>query len=196
MSRNLDSSLSAALRSNSIVPVLLADLTFKSGVSYCWTGIGNLAYNGNTYTGIGNLGRISAISEGSSVKADGIEVTLSGVGYMPLQTGGTSAVALAVNEAMSDYKMGGAAKIRFGLLNNGVLIGSPYLIFSGQMDQPSIDINPVAGTITIAIENKLSNLLRPTARRYTAADQHIQYPNDTGFNFVEMLNDVALRWHT
>jgi hypothetical protein len=102
------------------------------------------------------------------------------------------------NDAMNDYALGAPAQVYFGLFNGatGSLVGNPYMIFSGQMDQPTIDMSTQTASITIALENKLSNLSRPTARRYTAADQHLQYPDDTGFNFVEILNDIALRWGT
>jgi hypothetical protein len=362
VSRNLDSSLKAALSNQVISPVVLVSLTFKSGPVYVWSGVGDLVFNGNTYKGVGQLGKISPISEGSDVKADGMEVTLFGIGLSPFPppagaspppgvtppvtvpagqhvaylppsevaftqdpgfggvatgsvspSGGFGAMFLPfggvfetgisltfrgfdasslppdamlhsayvmadltqspegdvyfqgflpgingpahasiapthatidalslffgmqhtpippggglfggplsppstytvdnllvavyytlpdtasslVNDAMADYLVGAPAKIYFGLFSEGALVGTPYLIFSGQIDQPTIDVSAQSSAITIALENKLSNLLRPTARRYTSADQHLKYPDDIGLNWVEMLNDVALRW--
>lgn len=366
MARNLNTTLKAALSDQVISPVVLANLTFKSGPVYVWSGVGDLVFNGNTYKGVGQLGKISSISEGSDVKADGMEITLFGIGLSPFpdpsappappdvtppvtvppgqlvaylspanvtsvqdagyggaaiggsspSTGGYGSLVLAdggsfetgisltfdtfdatgslpagaviqsaygmahlihgsvndvvqeggfastaintdahyyssvtptiagidaasftfkmqytlvppgggifigpltdstyeienllvavyytlptasslVNDAMADYLVGAPAKIYFGLISNGVLVGVPYLIFSGQIDQPTIDVSVQSSAITLALENKLSNLLRPTARRYTASDQHIKFPDDSGFNFVEILNDVSLRW--
>ncbi len=31
-------------------------------------------------------------------------------------------------------------------------------------------------------------------RRYTTSDQMYYYPDDSGFNWVETLNDIALLW--
>jgi hypothetical protein len=363
VARNLDGSLKAALSDQIISPVVLACLTFKSGPIYVWSGVGDLLFNGNTYKGVGQLGKISSISEGSDVKADGMEVTLFGIGLSPFPppappvvppdvtppvtvppgqyvvylapskldlvqdpgyggvaaggvspSGGFGSLDLAdggsfetgisltysgfdagqipdgaiinnayataqltqgtdndlvnnasfgitpgatgtfyypfstlpadinaavfkfkmqetlvppgggifigpnadsnltvsslliavyytlatasslVNDAMADYLVGAPAKIYFGLISNGVLVGTPYLIFSGQIDQPTIDVSVGSSAITLALENKLSNLLRPTARRYTSGDQHIKYPSDSGFSWVEMLADTALRW--
>lgn len=393
MSRNLNGSLAAALTNSLISPVLLAALTFNSGVMYVWTGVGSFVYEGNTYIGVGDLVKVSPVSEGSSVKADGMEVTLNSIGKSPFGNswvppgvsnpvsvpmgqfvawsvptsyvetvgsfgivnanaavpsnntpahafiekwnsnplspgpvdaviwegftvpdlpagavvqgiypvvlsrfenegdsginvwlwagvqgvagfnstgiplgptgsfnylvtalgdgpGGTQPIAqyesivsqgssladlpnlligagLAdtenasilsiievsfvgfavyytapdnvpslLAEAMDDLQMGAPVEIWFGLMSDGALIGSPYLIFAGQVDQPTTEVSTQGASITLALENKLSNLLRPTARRYTAADQHLQYPDDIGFNWVEMLNDVALRWGT
>lgn len=355
MSRNLDTSLAAALPNTSIMPVVFAALTFQSGVVYVWTGVGDFVFNGNTYEGVGSLGKISSISEGVDVNAAGISVTLSGIGTEAVapssppagisppvtvpagqyvawsypsavagysdaphgtvdaqltestmvrysaggdvfngthtvwsafntptlpadavivglyatafvsgtpggaftnnsfgapntppsssfsgqyhQIVGTTLVGLdavtlnagmaasleqpdfdqtlqvnnpciavyytsasdaysITNDAMLDYQLGGPAQVWFGLLDNGELIGTPYLIFSGQMDQPEVSIDTTTASITIALENRLVNLGRPTARRYTSADQHLSYPDDIALNWVEILNDIALSWGT
>ena len=48
--------------------------------------------------------------------------------------------------------------------------------------------------IALKLESRLSNLQRASMRRYTAADQSLYYPTDSGFSWVEQLNDQALRW--
>lgn len=425
MSRNLDPSLQAALPNGLISPAVLAALTFKSGIMYAWSGVGDLVYAGNTYKGVGMLGKVSPVQEGTDVKADGMTVMLSGIqlaalvnnpppagltppttppagtyiawaaptrasavegpgggttatlsggrvvldyisglgeqsaeaiwsGFIPpslpadavitgiypvcvassvvsgipgilgssfglpggtfssaqfsgislgtteaaitsasvnvsltggengvQQTVNVTAVALAIyytsasnavsalNEALADIQLGAPAKIYFALLSTGngtlavtgsttsgsnsvpvsstagiavgmsisgagipggttvtavgsgtltlsanatatatgvaltvgpvpygTVLGAPYLIFSGQIDQPTVDIDTETISITLALENRLTNLARPSSRRYTAADQHIAYPDDIGFNWVEALNDIAERWGT
>jgi hypothetical protein len=109
-------------------------------------------------------------------------------GYIPPTT--TS----LVYEALNDIRVGGPAKIWFGLMANGAFLGAPYLVFSGTVDKPTVNIGPKTSSIILALENRLVNLQRPTMRRYTAADQHLAYPTDSAFNWVEELNDSAWRW--
>jgi hypothetical protein len=364
MSRSIDSTLAAGLAGPNIQPFILAALTFRSGTVYVWSGVGNLTFGGNTYLGVGSLGTISAISEGTSVQADGMTVTLSGIplqqgipvyipataapwapgltgnsaynyGYIPtplpwgatapvvvplsltegqsiiitaygsittntnysplessgipvgttgaytagnawpsgfdgiwgpyaltcvpgasasgpIATGGlmgaftdsdgnvvepvaigtgatltvpsgatqlqlgindnvyqdntggfTATVAIAgsipissslLNEALTDVQIGAAAKIYFGLMSGGAILGTPYLVFSGTVDKPTVKVGTDTMTISLALENRLVNLQRANQRRYTSADQRLHYPTDTGFNWVEPLNDRALRW--
>jgi hypothetical protein len=352
MSRNLDTTLAPALANPLITPAIFVSLTFQSGVFYVWNGIGNYVLNGNTYTGVGTLGKISAIQEGSDVEAQGLTVTLSGIGTSPFNAddtppgitppvtiptgqsvawsfptsvfsytgengncmgagtltsgtlsvsvsesfnsaggvnwsgfqvpdipagavidaiypvlvidfngaGGGASAAIAtpvytgssaisgqfngvsvgntaeeligysldcsilstldlgsinavanisfiglavyysgstasvIADALADIQLGGPAQIYIGLMQNGSLIGTPYLAFSGQVDQPTIDTGVDTTSISLALENRLVNLARPTARRYTSADQHLKYPDDIGLNWVEVLNDMALRW--
>lgn len=360
MSRNLDPTLAASLSAGVIQPVVFVQITFNSGTEYVWSGIGDFDFNGHTFSGVGNLGSIGPIAEGSAVKADGTSVTLSGIGlsqigvpappvtppappftpgpgesvawsyptlgndsggggfsfspsvfnaFLGCSGGGSStlyegtlgitngdsfcptvmlewggfmlppeipagatitraypvvlysvnpgafhevsaspggiitgttgtdiapninpviaaqiqntlpgAFTLIMNvtfigvavyylgtpqtvtsliyEALRDVRMGAPAKIWFGLMANGSLIGTPYLVFSGTVDKPNVQIDEKTASITLALENRLVNLQRANQRRYTAADQKLAYPTDMAFNWVESLNDIALRWGT
>ena len=98
-------------------------------------------------------------------------------------------------ECMADIQLGAPAKIWIALLAGGTtLIGAPYLWFSGAVDKPVFSTGGDTMTIALALENKLINLARPSMRRYTSADQRLEYPTDTAFSWVEQLNDQALIW--
>ena len=182
MPRSLDPSMQAALANGVIYPAILAQLTFKSGVQYVWTGIGPLLYDAQTYVGVGSLASIGTVTEGVEVRADGTSIGLSGIDPTLFAA------------SMDDIQLGAPAKIYFALLSQGVVIGAPYLLFSGQMDKPTVNTGPEAITINIALESRMSNLQRASQRRYTNADQRVKYPDDTGFVWVEKMNDIALVW--
>jgi hypothetical protein len=183
MPRNLDPATLAELSAGNVSPAFLVSLHFKSGVAYVWSGIGPIAYGGNTYQGVGSLGEISAISEDSEISARGIVLTLSGIDRTLWA------------DCMSDIQIGAPASVLFGLLTAGLqFIGSPYTIFGGIVDQPKISVGGDTLSISLALENNLIDLKRASNRRYTAADQRLRYPTDIGFNWVEVLNDIALRW--
>ena len=174
--------MSAALDAGAIAPVILVMLTFRSSTRYVWSGVGILAYNGNNYFGAGSLGEMGTVQEGIDVKASGTTLTLSGID------------ATFMAECATDIQLGAPAKIWFGLFANGSIIGTPYLLYSGTVDKPKITLGGEKMSITLALENKMINLQRASNRRYTSADQRLQYPTDTAFSWVEMLNDQALKW--
>ncbi len=180
--RNLDPSMSKALSAGLIMPVILVMLTFKSKTQYVWSGTGTLVFDSQPYLGIGSLGSIAAISEGTTVNADGTTVTLSGIDPSLLA------------ESLTDIRLGAPAKIWFALMTNGALIGSPYLVFSGLVDQPVVQTGVETITISLKLENRLVDLARASMKRFTSADQQLKYPDDTGFNFVEITSDIALKW--
>src|SRR5882757_6985260 len=122
MSRQLNSSMAAALATGNISPFFMAELSFKTQQQYVWTGVGNLVWNFITFTGIGSAAKIGTIQEGTDFHAYGTTVTLSGI----------DPVLLA--ECMTDMVPGAQATLWLGLLANGAIIGSPYQLFNGTMD--------------------------------------------------------------
>jgi hypothetical protein len=189
MARDLDSSLATALGAGVVVPIFLAMLTFRSATRHVWSGVGELVVDAQTYTGVGSLASIGGISEGISVQADGTTVTLSGLEAMI----GESPDFLS--ECLGDIRSQAPAKLWFGLLDGATLI-EKYMIFSGVIDKPSINVDPGAISITLALESKLLDLGRASARRYTSADQNLDFPDDSGFDWQEILNDISLQWGT
>lgn len=185
MSRQMDSVMVANLPNKLIYPVIFVDLTFRSSTQYVWSGIGNFNFAGQTYVGVGSLGKIGVIAEGSEINAQGTSVQLSGIDTALLQ------------DCLTDIQLGAPAKISFGLLNaNATLIGVPYTVFAGQVDKPTIEIGGKTLSITLALENRLVDLSRPSLTRYTSADQRLVYPTDISMSWVEQLNDLALSWGT
>jgi hypothetical protein len=183
VTRNVSSPMLSSLTGSPIRPGFLAALTFRSTTEYVWTGVGNLVYGGNTYRGVGSMGKIGSISESTELRADGAAVTLSGIDPALLA------------ESLTDIQIGAPASIYFALFDNALnIIGTPYPLFVGTVDQPVVQIGIDKLQISLKLENKLANLQRANMRRYTSADQGLYFPADTAFNFVELLNDQALKW--
>jgi hypothetical protein len=184
MSRALDPSMAAALSSGLIQPFFMAELSFKSQMQWVWTGVGNLVWNSQTFVGVGSVAKIGTIQEGTDVHAYGTTVTLSGIDPVLL------------GECMTDMEPGAQATLWLGLMANGTIIGSPYQLFSGVMDQPTVSVGTDTISITLALETKMLDLSRASNRRYTSADQRLYHPTDSAFGWVEPLNDQADVWGT
>lgn len=183
MSRNANASLVTALSGNAVNLILMVDITFSSGTQYVWSGVGDLTYNGNTYVGVGDFGGIGDIQESTKVLALGTTLTLSGIDTALL------------NDCLSDIQIGAPVNIYLGALDDtGAIVGTPYIIFGGTVDKPSIQTGPKTVAISLGAENKLYNQSRATCRRYTSADQRRYYPTDIAFQWVPSLNNRALRW--
>ena len=183
MPRDISSPMLASLTTNIIRPGFLARIQFRTATEYIWTGVGNLSYAGNVYRGVGSLGKVGSISEATDVRAIGTTVTLSAIDPALL------------SECLNDIQLGAPAAVYFALFDAALnILGVPYPLFIGTVDQPVIQIGINEMAISLKLENKLANLQRANMRRYTAADQRIYFPNDTAFNWVELLNDLALKW--
>ncbi len=182
----LDPSFAAALSAGVLVPAFFAKLTFASGTYYAWSGYGNIVWNGQTFLGVGQLAEVGKVKESDDVRAEGMTLKLSGID------------AALLGDCLNDIVALAPATVWIGLFNQttGSLIGTPATLFDGVVDVPTISPGTDEISITLNLENRMILLQRASARRYTTADQHISYPDDTSMGWVESLNDQALIWGT
>lgn len=167
----------------SLRPRLLAKLEFDSGDVRVWSGVGDLSFGGETYTGVGDLGGVSAVEEKTATNATGLVYTLSGVP--------SALVSIALREHYQDRP----ATLWFGALDaSGALIADPYQAHAGRMDQMTLEEGGETATIRLSCESHLIDLERPRERRYTPEDQQDEYANDTLFVNVAGLQDAQVPW--
>lgn len=183
MSRSLTSTMETATEADLVRPILLCQLAFDTGNLNLWNGIGDLTVDSVDYVGAGTLLGVGAVEESSELQANGITLTLSGV-TSPL-----------ISKARDEDYQGRELKVLLGALNstNGV-IADPVVIFSGFMDTMTIKDGGEFATIAVTAENRLIEFERSRARRYTAEDQKIDYPNDKGLEFVAELSEKEIVW--
>ena len=187
MSRTLTSGMTTVTTADVVRPAYFVRMVFDSGESpnvlNLWNGMGDLAFGGNTYTGVGDLLSISQITETADIQATGINVSLTGVK--------SSFIVIAKDH---DYQ-GRALTVSLGAFDaSGSLIADPVIVFSGFMDTMTISENGAYSTISISVENKLIAFERSKVRRYTAEDQKIDHPTDKGFEFVTAIVQKDIIW--
>lgn len=187
MSRTLTSGMIGVTTADVVRPAYFVRMQFDSGDSpsylNVWSGVGNLAFGGNTYTGIGDLLSISEIIESADISAAGVNISITGI----------QSAFLAI--AKDHQYQGRPLTIYLGAFDaSGSLIADPATMFSGFMDTMTISESGESSTITVAVENKLIAFERSKIRRYTAEDQKIDHPTDKGFEFVTAIVEKEIMW--
>ena len=205
MSRDLSTALSSSLEDNVVYPFFAIELQFDSpNTLRLWTGYGTLVFEGVSYYGTGELLGISTVEETIEMAAKGATLTLSAVP--------SEVISLALQEPYQ----GRVCKIYFGMFSTDTLLqedGTSYIllqdgakirlesqetglteVFTGYMNQMSIEEGPETSTIQLSVENKLVDLERPRVARYTSAYQKNKFAGDLGLDFVESLQDQKLVW--
>ena len=168
-------------------PAFFARLTFADDadnpVVRVWSGIGTINYGGFDYIGVGDLGSISPVVETTETQAQGITLQLSGI---PSEL---------LSDSMNHLNAGGVMNLHMGFLDpNGLLIDTPIMVYSGLMDQVSIKMGPKTATITIAVENRLSQLQRSRGWLYTDQAQRQISSDDDGLKWVAVTSDIFIHW--
>ena len=183
MPRTLTVPFLAATQATLLRPALFIEAHFTSGPLYAWSGFGSITWNSQTWTGIGTLGSVSTIEEGSTVEAKGITLTMSGI----------DATLLA--DVLGEFQVGLPAIVSLGLFDStGALIADPVTSWSGRMDQPTIDVDGTTATIAINCESRLLDMNVAVDRRYTNEDQQLDHPGDRGLEFVNSIQEVVIYW--
>jgi len=195
MPRTLTPAMVTALCSPTKRVALLCQMQFGDNTVACWSGIGPLTWNSITFTGVGGLASVSTISEDSTVEAQSVSISLTGI------------PSTLMSEILYEVRVLGTVSIWLALFDNtGTLISTPVCSYQGKMDVPSIEDNGQTCTVSISLENVLVDLNRPCFRRYTNDDQQIDLAAtltrlslspttvDTGFRFVPGVQELISFW--
>lgn len=183
MARNLAAAALGEVLAQVKTVVLFFEGVFASGTVRLWSGFGDIAWNGQTWTGIGDLGGVSPILETADVQANGVRVTLSGI------------PAASISLALQEARRGQSGTLWLAFLDAaGTVVADPYMAFSGRLDQPQIEDGGTTATISIAYENRLIDLERPRERRFDHQDQQIDHPGDRGFEYVASIQEWNGKW--
>jgi hypothetical protein len=197
MPRSLTSGVLAAIAASAVSPAFFVEIAFANETLYMWSGVGTItppgpASNplatfpyGETWQGMGWLGKVSNIPQTSKIQAQNITLALSGI------------PAGLMVEASQQVRMNGVATVWIGFFNSsGALIEDPVQVFLGGLDVPSLTDNGDTCTIEITCENPLLTLNLAPNRQFDDADQQIYFPGDLGLSFVDALVELQLLWPT
>ncbi len=183
MSRVLTPEVAAALADRDLRPVILFEGEFASGWVRFWSGLGEILWAGETWTGAGTLLGLGAIEETSAVVAGGTSVSLSGV------------PSALVQRAIAEARQGLPGRVWIGLLTEArEIIADPVLAFAGRLDVPEITDDADACRITITYESRLIDLNTAREWRYTHESQQALHPGDLGFEYVTAIQDREIKW--
>lgn len=195
MPRSLSAAVLAAIAQGTVYLTVFAELAFADNTLYVFSGVGSFTPAGppanpastfpygQTFTGLGQMGKISEIPQTNKIQAQNIVLGLSGI------------PANLVAEAVSQVRIAGTATLWLGFFDaNGNLLTDPVQIFSGAMDVPTLTDSGETCDISITCENPLISLNLAPNRRFDDPDQQIYFPGDLGFSFVEALTNLQLFW--
>jgi len=183
--RNMTDAAAAQTVARQIRCALFAELHFLSSIERVWSGYGPLAWNGYNWLGLGTLGQVSMVTEDTQLNAQTFTISLSGVDNRLL------------SEALTEVRQGQPVKFWLAFFDNaGNIVDAPILCYAGRMDQPTILEGTDTSTISIAVENRLSDLQRRIERRFTDRDQRLEYPADTGLAYIAWTMDWNGAWGT
>ena len=188
MTRDLTTAAQDASQAGVVRPVMLVELDFPSGFVRVNSTDRTIALDPGgspsqeeDFLGVGRLGGVSTVGESSELQASGVKLSLSGIP--------PAHIAAAFERAQ-----GRPGRIWLGFLDESYrLVVDPVLVFSGLIDETTIDLGALA-KVTLSVENRMIAWERPKVRRYTNEDQQQRFADDKFFEFVNPTVEKELLW--
>lgn len=182
MSRILTARMAAALKDGS-PRIGLAEIGHPSGTFRGWTGVGQLAYDGHTWTGMGTLGRVSPLRQASALEIQDVVFELSGVD--------TDSLA-----KLSGSVKGYVGKLWLACLDDKErVIPDPYLLCESELDVQDFAADE-SGSCTIKITGHTGfwSLERELNEVWSPENQKLRFPGDTGLDLLPTLENQDIGW--
>lgn len=183
MPRELSAGFADAIVQQTVHVAFAVQFDFDSGITRLWTGVGTLAWNAQSWFGVGQFGGISPIEEASDVSARGITLSLSGIP--------SSLISLALAEP---YR---GRKVTLWTLvtdDTGTSVLYSYESFSGKLDTMTIEDHGDTSVIKVTAENEFLDFERAPGTRYTNEEQQRRFAGDLFFDRTAVLSEKPLYW--
>lgn len=182
--RGFSQAIIDALSDDETRTLALIRLDFASGLVLAHNRLGEIVYNSETYIGLGNLGSISAVSEGSELRPYTLRLGITGIPANLLAT------------ALNDEYQGRDADIFLAMLDdqNQMIDGGPFIQIRYRMDYMEGQASESDGALSLTLQTRLSDWALPRIGRYTDQNQQSRFPGDLGLEFIAETSDKEINW--
>ena len=162
---------------------VLCEIDHPHGLVNVWTGSGTLSYEDKLWKGVGHIAAISGVEETSEVIVSEVRSALTNVPESELDI------------AQADIKGRRQMVWWAGMTEDRRVIPDPILITQVDLDYPQV-VTDDQGVHTVVIVGQTGFwvLERASEHAWTPEEQHLDYPDDTGFDLVADLVDKEVPW--
>lgn len=167
------------LAGEAVEPVAFVMLDFEGDPKFLHTSLGIIAWGGEDWYGIGNIGRIDPISDR--------------LGYAPAR------FRLSLSPVAEEYLSSSLQENTWGRLcelyagswdpDNASLYSDPGLLIRGRMGPPEIVVGGPNSGVSVVVEDIRALLDRVNGLRATMADHQLESAGDTFYEWLPKMLD-------
>lgn len=179
--RELTATNIAQVDSNYLHEVVLVKLDFDEPV-YAHSGYGNIAFEANTYVGVGDFGGISETKESELLAPTPLTLELSAINDLLLTESLDAGTYRDVVTVFLGFRQ-----------DDGTLYDDPLVHWKGWFETASIESGD-QNKITVTAQHDLTSLEEVDGSRYSDEDQKQRQAADDGLEFVTAMSTLKLVW--
>ena len=181
MSRTIAAANITQIDSGHVQMVVLVKLEFDAP-AYLHSGIGSITYDGNVYTGVGNLGSIDGVEESEDLAPAPFRLSISGIDSSFLAEGLDSGNYGDVITIYRGYRK-----------DDGTLEADPWVATRGKLEYSQV-IRGEQNAVQITVQHDLALLNEIAGDRWTHEDQTAKFAGDQGLEYVHEMAGLKLLW--
>lgn len=181
----------AAVLSSTVRAATLVEMQFASATTRIWNGAGAVTVAGVGWDGIGAMGSIDGLQQSREPTSSKVTLRLSGA----------TPEMLATAKGTVDDVRGRHCYIWDQLFNDEWQpIGARIPLFWGVMQRINIvrdeatEFSGGSRVCELEVENPFAARARPSAGRFTDADQQSRHPGDRFFRFIPSQRSQVVVW--
>ena len=150
---------------------------------YVWGGVDDLVWDGDTYQGVGSLGKVEAVKSDAKGTLNSLQLGLTGL---------PEGLVMDIRELSYAGKSG---KVWVGLFDADLnQIGDPVLMFAGEISTMTLSDGPGEQQISVELESRMSILRRVMPAFRSDEDHQRRHHGDKFFSFVPSVINKTVYW--
>lgn len=186
MSRGIGAATQTWAADRYVKAAIFVEAEFAAGTVRACNAAKSVDWNGYTWTGAGQVGKIEPIVDSLSNEVSGVALELS---HVPA---GMLATALDPTNYFNRR-----CTIWFAPLTDAEVVDvsrPPFMLFRGRMDTMPIAIGDEFGVIRLTVESLDIDWNRGRETRYTDAEQQYRATGDRFFKWVNAIQSRPIAW--
>lgn len=177
-----DAALLDQLNQDSVNLALAVSIDYPVlGMVRTHSGVGDLEISGHMYSGVGQLGEVSPVSQGSESQPGELTLTLSGLDGSLL------------TEVMNTRCQGAKIKVWLVVLNDDHQAQGAALLFTGRLSTQRI-AHGETSTIEVVAVDRMADWQRVSADRFSDESHQQRHPGDRLFRYVSQMVERPIYW--
>ena len=177
----IDPALQQMLQKDTVRPLMLLEIAFKNGVTRVHSGLGEILFEGETFLGLGDIGKVSVIRQESGDSPDRLNLTLS------------SFDDTVRGEALEARYVGQPVKLWLAVLDEDYRIQASQMIWRGSISDGGVQVGET-NQITLTVSNRLEDWDKARPDRYTDESHQSRHPGDRFFIYVPVMAEYPIYW--
>lgn len=161
--------------------VMAVEILYSSVPVRAHSGVGTYVIDGQSYTGVGQLGGISAIPQTSKTSPSNVELTMSGLD------------PTLVAQTLNERSQGSKAKIMLCSVGEDETVTSASVVFAGRVSTQQYTYGKKM-SVSVKLVDRFADWERAGTKRFDYESHLARFSGDHIFKYLSQMASLPIYW--